>query len=60
MIGHGLEMECGRVTKAMIRDWALLGLRGLADAAVRDVVQREQLFELGFKEGHLVGGHVFF
>jgi hypothetical protein len=43
MIGHGLEVERGGVTEAMIRDWALFGLRGLADAAVGDVVQREQL-----------------
>ena len=60
MISHGLELECGRVTEAVIRDWALVGGRGLADAAVRDVVQREQFFELGFKVGHLIGGHVLF
>ena len=60
MIGHGLEVESGRVIEAMIRDWAIFRLRRLANAAVGDVVQGEQFFEFGFKEGHLVGGHVFF
>ena len=59
MIGHGLEVESGRVIEAMIRDWAIFRLRRLANAAVGDVVQLEQFFEFGFKEGHLVGGHVF-
>ena len=60
MIGHGLEVQRGGVTEAMIRDWAIFRLRRLANAAVGDVVQGEQCFEFGFKEGHLVGGHVFF
>lgn len=60
MVGHALEVKCGRVTEAMIRDWTIFGLCGFADAAVGNVVQREQFFEFGFKEGDLIVSHVLF
>ena len=60
VIGHGLEVQCRRVTETMIRDGTIFCLCRLANTSVGYVVQCQQFFEFGFKEGHLIGSHVFF